>query len=97
MFKASPVVYSDPRSFHWALWLPRCDAGHTASANKAQVSSEEPLNKHFGTRGGRLGIVLASTPQLPFKRSQIPSYGDHKALNGGTLVGVLDSMSLGCC
>ena len=30
---------------------------------------------------------ITSTPQLPFKGPQIPSNGDHKALNGGTLGG----------
>ena len=29
-----------------------------------------------------------STPQLPFKRPQIPSNRDHKALNRGTLGGL---------
>ena len=36
-----------------------------------------------------------STPQLPFKRPQIPSNRDHMALNGGTLgglgIGVVES------
>ena len=31
---------------------------------------------------------MASTPQLPFKIPHIPTNGDHKALNGGTLRGL---------
>ena len=31
---------------------------------------------------------LGPTPQLPLKEPQIPSHGDHKALNRGTLGGV---------
>ena len=32
-------------------------------------------------------VESTSTPQLPFKRPQIPSNRDHKALNRGTLGG----------
>ena len=32
-------------------------------------------------------LTCAGTPQLPFKRPQIPSNRDHKALNRGTLGG----------
>ena len=31
---------------------------------------------------------VPAPPQLPFKESQIPSNGDHKALNRGTLGGL---------
>ena len=32
-------------------------------------------------------MMCTSTPQLPFKRPQIPSYRDHKALNRATFGG----------
>ena len=38
---------------------------------------------------------LTSTPQLPFKRPQISSNGDHKALNRGTSGGVGKLMTFG--
>ena len=41
----------------------------------------------FGVRVAKTS-TKTSTPQLPFNRSQIPSYRDHKALNRGTLGGV---------
>ena len=34
-----------------------------------------------------LSVVYTSTPQLPFKRPQIPSNRDHEALTRGTLGG----------
>ena len=37
-------------------------------------------------------LWYASTPQLPFKRPQIPSYRDHKALNRATLGGLGSSL-----
>ena len=35
----------------------------------------------------RIGCRITSTPSLPFKTPQIPSNGDHTALNRGTLGG----------
>ena len=34
---------------------------------------------------GFVNILYTTTPQLPFKTSQIPSNRDHKALDRGTL------------
>ena len=31
------------------------------------------------------GGLLSSNPQLPLQEPKMPSHGDHKALNGGTL------------
>ena len=38
----------------------------------------------------------SSTPQLPFRKPQLPSYGDPKAFNEGPLVGVGSTHRLKC-
>ena len=54
------------------------------------------LLKPFALKDGHIPTIWllmyprgsTSTPQLPFKRLQIPSNRDHEALNGGTLGGL---------
>ena len=68
-------------------------------------SHEEPARSMLDAVGSSFRVpcqtspgmsVLYQHPQLPFKRPQIPSYRDHKALNRGTLGSQGTSQLFGC-
>ena len=72
-----------------------CERRPTVEARKLEYEYDRPptpsLSKKRKTTIKHSRPVFestASTPQLPFKTPQIPSTGDHTALNRGTLGGL---------
>ena len=72
--------------------ISRSSTGHATGWSLRFLGLRPRAGSRISPWAGRVKLSAmaspASTPQIPFKRPQIPSHGYHKALTRGTLGGV---------